>query len=199
MTEPYIGGLLSEAVGVGGVKSARPVYGRIAATFATQLGTLAGYRGLRLTTKSFELSRAAQDGVGSGMRSDWYVPVALGPFGAQLWLGVWLYAEEGSAAAVLTLSTQTLAGAVIDGGYTVSSANGHLPTSGVVVIVGSNTAGAMADNDRFWSTPWRLDGGGPRLLDVAGHEGTTVLVRMQTTATRIYGVTALQAYRERVG
>lgn len=203
MGSPHIGGVFGDLVATGAIKSARPVYGRTAQALGMQMGTILGYRGMRLAPKNFELSQLTDDGLGASMRSDWYVPIALSPLGAYLWLGIWLYAEEATAAPAVAISAQTMGGAVIDAGYTISAANGHLPvTSQAAGTVGATfipTAAATVDRDRFWSSPWRETGSGPRLLDVSGYEGTDILVRLQTTSTRIYQVQPMEAYRERAG
>lgn len=211
MGEPLIPGLLGEQVNERTIHSARPARGRTGATISQQIAALLACRGLRGTFKDWEMSQVTDDSVGAAsLRTDWYIPVHLSPFGSQLWVGLWLFAEEGGSAPSMTVSLEDTAAGVIDAGFTASQANGYLPTSpqllagllefGAPGLGPFDPVGVTGGRDRFWHPP-HVEGSGatPRLLDASTYEGQLVMVRIQTTGVRLYGGTVVEAYRSRVG
>ena len=188
MGTPLIPGIVGESVQVETIHSARPAHGRTMATFAQQEAALAGYRGMRWVASHTELANNSNDGIGAGtLRTTWYAPMLLGPIGTQLWIGLWLYAEEASSAA--TACTSRRNGRTDRYLPEQPALSGHQPGKG-----------AGHSRDIFVHVPWlESTGSRPRLLNVSAERGKVVIMKFVTTNVRIYTIMGLQAYKSRTG
>lgn len=178
---------------------ARPLYGRVTSAYGNNLSYLGGFRGLRYISQHCEWEAAALSDVPptGAMVNEPRLRFVVSPLAKYVWWGAYIAAINSvPTGQVLKLHVETPAGAVIDGPFEWTDANGLLPTDWYDNV--PLEPGITEGRDSLAHTGWATVAGGttPRLIDVSGYQGLDVVFRVETvTGVRVYSHFALEGYR----